>query len=374
MSKVLIVTKNFYPSNFGGTSTTLYNLSKGLVRSGIIVNVLTTNDHIDDNGFVTNCWIDLEGISVFYCSTRKNSKFHFCLIKYLRNLIKEADVLLLGSIFYPPNLFAAKLAKRYHKKIIWSPRGELFDSAINGSKAKLLYLRLIKRIFGRYVLFHGTSDREVEVLKEYFGEKSKHILIPNFLDFPARQLRHSRDFFFLFVGRIAPIKALEKIVEGLSLSYEFKKRDCRFLIAGPILSEYKDYYKLLMERIDGFSLTDRVKFIGAVSGIEKDQYYADAYMTLLLSESENFGNVVLESMAQGTPVIASKGTPWKVLQDNGIGYWVDNSPKSIANTIDNVLSLSDREYWLMRNEAESFSRNTYSLQKNISKWTEAIQT
>jgi glycosyltransferase involved in cell wall biosynthesis len=40
--------------------------------------------------------------------------------------------------------------------------------------------------------------------------------------------------------------------------------------------------------------------------------------------------VVVEALACGTPVIASRHTPWKILEDAGAGLWVDNSPESLA--------------------------------------------
>ena len=34
------------------------------------------------------------------------------------------------------------------------------------------------------------------------------------------------------------------------------------------------------------------------------------------SKSENFGNVVVESLSQKTPTIVSKYTPWKIIEKN----------------------------------------------------------
>ena len=51
------------------------------------------------------------------------------------------------------------------------------------------------------------------------------------------------------------------------------------------------------------------------------------------SHNENFGNVVVESLSQGTPVIASTGTPWKILEKYHAGYWIKNNPENIAKKI-----------------------------------------
>lgn len=63
----------------------------------------------------------------------------------------------------------------------------------------------------------------------------------------------------------------------------------------------------------------------------------------MVSHSENFGNVIiLESLSQGTPVVASKGTPWEELNINNAGYWIDNSPDNIGQTIDKLISMSEK--------------------------------
>ena len=50
-----------------------------------------------------------------------------------------------------------------------------------------------------------------------------------------------------------------------------------------------------------------------MDGEEKNKVIASNMALVLPSKSENFGNVVLEALAQGTPVIASKNTPWQIL-------------------------------------------------------------
>ena len=46
---------------------------------------------------------------------------------------------------------------------------------------------------------------------------------------------------------------------------------------------------------------------------------------------KNFGNVVLEALAEGTPVVTSKGTPWQDLENEKAGFWVENTSKISIN-------------------------------------------
>jgi len=53
--------------------------------------------------------------------------------------------------------------------------------------------------------------------------------------------------------------------------------------------------------------------------------------------------VVAEALAYGVPVIVSKGTPWKRLEEIGCGLWVDNDPESLAKSIEQMSRMPLRE-------------------------------
>jgi glycosyltransferase involved in cell wall biosynthesis len=48
--------------------------------------------------------------------------------------------------------------------------------------------------------------------------------------------------------------------------------------------------------------------------------------------------VIAESLAHGTPVVASTGTPWEIVQTANIGRWVSNDPVTLASAIDSLRS------------------------------------
>jgi glycosyltransferase involved in cell wall biosynthesis len=65
--------------------------------------------------------------------------------------------------------------------------------------------------------------------------------------------------------------------------------------------------------------------IGNIENQEKIDFLANADLFVLPSHNENFGNVYLESLATGTPIVASHGTPWNEVEKYDCGKWVDNS-------------------------------------------------
>jgi glycosyltransferase involved in cell wall biosynthesis len=77
-----------------------------------------------------------------------------------------------------------------------------------------------------------------------------------------------------------------------------------------------------------------VEFLGAVPPEALRALYAEASVLALASRYENFGMVVLEALRAGCPVVASRETPWEVLDESGAGRWVDfDAPDGAARAL-----------------------------------------
>ena len=364
---LLISTTLFYPSRLGGPANTLYWLSKALVKAGVQVTVVTTDSHIESGMVEPDKWADVEGIKIRYCDSKGAM-----LLKKLRHTwreMKTADTVMLCDMFQRQVLAVAFMARVRRKKIIWSPRGELMGPALAGSRMKRWYIAIVRRCFGKYATFHATSEEEKAAIQEYIGSDANVIVIPNYIELPAQLKRDEAESpYFLYVGRVTPIKALDRLIIGLSQSRLFKDSRYKLLIAGPNQNNYQQELETLVAK---HGLDGKVQFLGNVFGQEKMQLYSNARFSCLLSHSENFGNVIIEALSQGTPVIASKGTPWQVLDETHSGYWIDNSLESIGQCVDAALSLSDDEYSEMRSNARELA-NSFDVELNVGKWVEVI--
>ena len=108
-----------------------------------------------------------------------------------------------------------------------------------------------------------------------------------------------------------------------------------------------------------------IKFLGHKEGVEKNLMYKRSKVFVLPSYSENFGNVVLESLCFSTPVISSKHTPWKGLQDSGCGFWVGNTSDEIKAKLEVVLGAHSVEYISLAKNAYRFVQKNYSISDNV---------
>ena len=68
---------------------------------------------------------------------------------------------------------------------------------------------------------------------------------------------------------------------------------------------------------------------------------------VLPSHTENFGIVAAEALNQKTPVIASKHTPWGVLETKHAGFHIDNTPQAMTKAVITLLQ-----------DVESYRKNT----------------
>lgn len=365
--KVLFPIGSFFPSQDGGPSNTIYWLSKELKLKGITPIIITTDSGIKSGQVILNKWLNIDCGRVLYCKTR----FHYLPLKLIWNSIieiRKVDIIHLTALFYPPSLLLASIGKIYNKKIIWSVRGELANAALlYSSYIKKMYLILIKLLINDRFIFHTTSIQEKQNLTNNFGHHVKVSLIPNLIKLPKllEPNLQGGNKYFIYIGRIHPIKALDKLIAALTLSKEFGKSNFHFYLAGT--GDLK-YLNLLMEFINENHLQHKVIFLGEVRGEEKEKLFANAELSFLVSESENFGNVVIESLAQSTPVVTSIGTPWEILKENNAGYWIDNSPETIANAIDHFLNLSNLERSSMRENSIKLVKEKFDIQNNISQW------
>ena len=128
--------------------------------------------------------------------------------------------------------------------------------------------------------------------------------------------------------------------------------------------------KDLRRLVKSLDLSEKVIFLGQIEGKEKQNVLAGAFWTIMPSHTENFGVVVLESLAQSTPVIATKGSPWASLEDEKIGFWTNNSPDILAEKINEILKMPDTEYQAYRQKCRGFVERQFDIGENIDKWVE----
>lgn len=369
--KILFPIGTLYPSQEGGPSNTVYWMAKALAAKGIEVSLVTTNRGAE-NLIDANTWLSTPyGKAIYY-----SERWHTFPLRLIFNAIKQLrrhDCVHLTSLFYPPSFIIATAAVFQKKPIIWSCRGNLNKKAlVYSSWKKKPVLWFIKKLLsGPRMMFHATSDEESMHIRELIGMQAKVVEIPNYIELPLLlSISPASPPYLLYVGRIHPVKALDILIDALALSEFFMFSGFVLKIAG---DDANDYGARLKKQVAELGLENKVEFSGHIEGERKQRLYANARFTLLPSHTENFGNVVIESLAQGTPVIASKGTPWQVLESENAGFHVDNTPEKLGKAIDRALALDPETYAAYRANAYRLATTRFDIHQNIQVWIDAYR-
>lgn len=247
-----------------------------------------------------------------------------------------------------PNHYAARSAARKQKPYIVSPRGMLGSWALANSafKKRLVWHLHEHSDLNSAFAFHATSGQEADAIR-LAGFTQPIAVIPNGINptspHPSCKKIIEKSFpelkgkrLALFMSRIHPKKGLLELVEAWSRLPEENQKDWLLLLVGPDLSNYRP---VIEAAIRSTGMGKRIYLHPPVSGSLKESLLEHAELFILPSHEENFGIVVAEALAHGTPVITTHGTPWEILNHNKCGWWIPMSVDSLRQTLATALLL-----------------------------------
>jgi D-inositol-3-phosphate glycosyltransferase len=146
----------------------------------------------------------------------------------------------------------------------------------------------------------------------------------------------------LFVGRIDPLKGVDQLIRAVPYLSHIK--GLRLIIIGG--DEYsRAEVEKLRKLADALKIEDRITFQGIVKQERLPYFYSAADVCVVPSYYESFGLVALESLACGTPVVATDvGDLRNIIRPGETGYVVaGNTPPGLAAGIAPLLSGPPRD-------------------------------
>jgi D-inositol-3-phosphate glycosyltransferase len=139
----------------------------------------------------------------------------------------------------------------------------------------------------------------------------------------ARRELHLEDYsrVLLFAGRIQPIKGLDLLLNAMA--HFPNGRSVKLVVVGGNAGENDEMSKL-SSLVNKLGIEKRVQFVGPVEHQKMPLFYNAADICVIPSYHESFGLVAVESLASGTPVVASRvGGLATIVKDGETGYLVD---------------------------------------------------
>lgn len=323
---VVLVTTDHYLPGFraGGPIHSVAHLVEHLSDEFDFRIVSTDRDLGDEQaypGIETDRWLPVGPARVLYASPPRQGA------RAIARLIAETphDLLYLNSFFSPRFTIVPLLARRLglvpRRPTVLAPRGEFSVGALAlKSLKKRFYLAAGKaaRLF-RAIHWQASSDFEAHDIRAAIGPQAE---VSVACDLPAPLGAHApphtprqpgAPLRIVFLSRLSPKKNLDYALKVLAQV----RVPVRFSIAGP--AEDAAYVALCQRLAQQAGPSVSVAWLGPLRPEQVAATFAAHDLFFFPTRGENYGHVIAESLAAGTPVLIADTTPWRGLAEAGVG-------------------------------------------------------
>ena len=318
--------------------------------------------------------LELENCTVHYIP-KNNNPFSAKGKKEFLRLLDEIrpDVFHTNCCWLPMSARTAIWAKRLGYKVVYTPHGMLEPWIMHRHYwTKKLPALLLFQKKGLEIadMVHSTADSEKQNLMQ-LGWNDNVTVISNCVQVEKIAVKESweRNKEILFLSRVHVKKGINFLIEAVACLKD-QLQGYTVNIAGEGDDRYIGELKSLAERL---GVADMVHFIGGVYGNCKWELLRNADLFVLPTHSENFGIVVAEALASGTPVITTKGTPWQELEEYKCGWWTEIGTAPTFNALKDFLQCSEAELEEMGRNGRRLVEEKYSTRKVAAAMAELYQ-
>lgn len=331
--RVLMVISYFYPYRAGAENQALL-LSENLMKRGVKVSVLTRHFKERLNFEYVKCIPVYRSIRTVEMGKLFGAAYFFCSLIFMLFKWRSYDVIHCHILHGFHSAAAVLMKILIRKKVV-------IKVANTGLKSDFLTLK--KVLFGSFLLkFLKRADAVVALCRQSVIEAKEEgfsdnqmICIPNGVDtgrfkpssrYPDKRAR------IVCVGRLVEIKGVDILMDAFRLLYDEGIR-----LKLEIFGEGQEKNRL-EENARYLGISEDVIFHGVIQDLEN--YLDNACVFVQPSLAEGMSNVILEAMAAGLPVVATRtgGAP-DIIQDGINGLLVEpGSAEQIRHAVKKVIS------------------------------------
>lgn len=331
----------------GGVPRAVLDLVRALAAAGERVTLLTAAGSDLPEAW---CAGSADGIEVVSLD-RVSAPFQWLSRRGLRRAaetLERADVLHLHGLWRPRNAQIGALARRLQRPYVVSLHGMLNEwSAAHRAVRKAIYFRLFeRRTLAAARTVHATAAPERDQARRWLPH-DRLTVIPLAVDLEPYATFSETDSLaerhpeiadgvpaILMLGRLHPVKRPELLIAAVA-GLRDAGTACQLLLAGDGEAAYVRRLRALARE---YGIADHTHFLGLVVGPHKRALYRRAALMALPTRGENFGLVLFEALASGTPVVTTRGAgTWSEIADSGGGRIVEPTPEAFGAAIAELL-------------------------------------
>lgn len=299
---------------------------------------------------------------------KSESKAFFKIIKFFKQ--KSPDIIITVGNYSTYSALIYKKLFNKNTKIIYVQHSVYGMNINKKNKIQLL----IHHKLATHINLYNKCDKVIFVSKgveEDFSKyyridlKKKSIIYNPVIDYNINieKKKVGKYINLITVGRIEEEKNQIYILEALNILIKD-----RIKVKLKIVGEGSLKNKLIEYCIKN-NLNDYVEFLGYKNNVYEIIKKSDIF--ILSSKHESFGNVLIESMYSGTPVISTDCPygPKEILKNNQYGYLVDLN--NVNELVEKIKLISSNDNKDLINRARLYSEN-FTVENSILKYEEII--
>ena len=376
--KILSLYTNYCPS-VGGIQNVIKNISEYCVRKKHTVSVICFSDTERPSNETIN------GVSVFRIKDPYKRRLFGYSIKFKKFyeaneiLFTEADIIHIHGyatlLSWQTIRFLAD--NGFREKIIFNPHYEGIGFSLANNLLHKIYKKISRSSFSYPKKIICVSEFEKnKIIKDFGIDKEKIKVIANGISYeiPNKKTfkKISKDRIkLIYIGRIKKYKGIQYVFEAIKRLQIEDNYQVVYNIIGE--GSYRDQLERLVQKLE----LDNINFLGKISDSELKRYLNNSDIFLLISESESYGIVVAEALANNIFVIVSNTTALTEFCSEQGCIGVEYPPKidQIVNAIKQLVdqggeigpfnSTKIRDWDLAANEYESEYSNITQENKNL---------
>lgn len=368
--KTILILTDYYTPGFkaGGPIRSIEGFVHAFAED-YNIKIITTDRDINDKkpyeNITPNNWQEKGPAKIFYL--KKNYAEYYNLLRTIQKC--SYDLVYINSFFsvkmsiFPIVFRALNLIPR--TSLIIAPRGEFSPEAIKiRMLRKSFYIKIFENLKTKNDIFWQASTiyEKIDIIKVMKSLDKNRVFIAGNLSKATNKISNTERLEYLndqnqklrlvFLSRISVKKNLDfalRVLSGIDLDVEFD-------VYGPI--EDQPYWGKCLKIIEKMPKNVNVKYCGTVSPENVVSKLMQYDLFFFPTRGENYGHVIEEAIHAGLPILISDQTPWKDLEQKGIGcekelsnmedfikyikYFKDLSPEKRAKLKTNVSNHSKK--------------------------------
>ena len=341
--KILQINASYKPAFiYGGPTMSVSILAEQLTKAGVWVNVFTTTANgANELPVDIKEPVMIDGVKTIYFKriTKDHTHFSPSLLAHVWRNAKDFDVVHIHAWWNLVSVLSCLAAVMRNVPVVLSPRGTLSNYSFNNknSRSKNIIHAVLGKSLLRKCFIHTTSENELLSVNAIVKSKGS-FNIPNVIELGENKPRVNNEpgdyLKLIYLSRIEEKKGLDILLDALkTVTIPYK-----LTIAGDGNADYINYLKDIAVKNN---VSDKINWIGFQQESKFD-VLRDHDLFILPSHDENFGNVVIESLSVGTPVlITEKVGLADYVKENGMGWICQTNAISVSNAINAIYGHKD---------------------------------